>query len=151
MIFKRLFEYFWHKPNKRTAYISGPMTGHRMKNVELFVQGEKLLRAKGYDVVNPATKPGEDLKAHDTPPKWLNYILIDLPMVSQCKEIWFISKRDPRLKRLTKDILNIFGGSFGSVIEYFVALKFGLGVSHFNQGDLYGSKRSKARSGKAKV
>ena len=54
------------------VYLSGPMRHHRDFNFPLFNAVTRLLREKGYEVINPAEKPG------DAEMPWIDCILLDL-------------------------------------------------------------------------
>ena len=86
-------------------YISAPISGVADHNRKLFSDTEEVLRAKGYDVVNPLSF-GEN-------GEWLDCMLRDLSHLRTC------------------DAVLMLGGwcsSYGCRIEYMVALKLRLKV-----------------------
>lgn len=88
-------------------YLSAPMTGIVDLNRSLFDGTEAILRAKGYDVVNPLSFGEEG--------EWLDCIIRDLGALENC------------------DAILLLGGwrsSYGCRIEFLVARKLGLYICH---------------------
>jgi hypothetical protein len=68
---------------KRIAYISGPMTGLPELNFPAFNAAAVSLRARGWEVVNPA-----ELDAQDTEPRtWEEYMRRDIVELMRCTHI----------------------------------------------------------------
>lgn len=67
-----------------TIYISGPMTGKPDLNFPAFHRAATYLRAKGYEVVNPAEfgeEPGME---------WHQYLRKDIAALVECDEIYLL-------------------------------------------------------------
>lgn len=112
----------WSSPNIPTAYISGPMSGYRLKNVQSFLSAERELKKKKYNVVNPATKPHEQLNKIATRTEWQVYLREDLVnMLNGCTEIWMLPGWE---------------NSEGANFELQVAKKVGMKVQYFKKEDL---------------
>lgn len=89
------------------VYISAPITGIVDLNRALFNDTEKVLRAKGYEVVNPLSLGVNE--------EWLDCIIRDLEELATC------------------DIILMLAGwrsSYGCRIEHLVARKLGVYVCH---------------------
>ena len=65
-----------------TVYIAGPMTNHKDYNRPAFFAAERMLRAHGCDVANPATLP--DGQSYE----W--YINQGLEMLKRCDAIYLL-------------------------------------------------------------
>jgi hypothetical protein len=66
-----------------TVYLSGPMTGLPLFNVPAFNAAAAELRARGFEVVNPA-----ELDLADTAPMaWADYLRRDIPQLCRCDTI----------------------------------------------------------------
>ena len=63
-------------------YLSGPMTGYPNKNFDTFNKAVKLLRSKGYTVLNP-----QDLEVQEPKDTWENCIRRDIRELLKCKAI----------------------------------------------------------------
>ena len=91
---------------KTKIYISGPITGVAGAD-QVFDQAEKLLQAKGYDVVNPMK-----LK-HDHNNSWQNYMKVDIKALCDCDAIY---------------MLNNWYYSRGASLEFYIATQLGLNI-----------------------
>ena len=63
-------------------YLSGPMTGYKDKNFPSFTEAARLLRAKGYRVVNPA-----ELDETIPKPTWEECLRRDIRAMMVCKGV----------------------------------------------------------------
>lgn len=63
-------------------YVSGPMTGLPQKNVPAFNAATRKLRARGFQVVNPA-----ELDKSDPCANWIEYLRRDLKWLLTCDAI----------------------------------------------------------------
>jgi len=120
---------------KIKVYLSGPMTGYHMKNYPIFMKAEKILKRKGYTVINPATKPNEILYRDSTVVEWQNYLREDIIEMLKCREVWLLP--------------NWFK-SRGSTLEVYIASQIGMHIKGFKTGEL-NETRSKRRHRKTKV
>lgn len=92
-----------------TVYISGPMTGHKDLNFQMFNAAAWLLRDAGYDVVNPA-----ELNP-DPSASWTQCMRRDIVALMDCDSVlmlpgWIDSK--------------------GAYLEHFIAKELGMPVHY---------------------
>ena len=90
------------------TYISGKITGlpHGLV-IEKFAASEALLKAKGYEPINPI------VLNHETDRPWAEYMVNDIKHLLECEAIYM--QRD-------------WGNSKGARIEYHIARELGLKV-----------------------
>ena len=70
------------KIEPRKVFISGPMSGYPDNNKEAFMEAEKMLKAAGFSVMNPAwLECDENFDAED-------FLSIDMAMLSRCDSIY---------------------------------------------------------------
>jgi len=101
------------------------MTGIPMKNKPMFDRAERYLKKKGYDVINPASKPSEILNRDATEEEYTAYMKEDIYEIlfhwGGVDEIWtlpdwFLSK--------------------GAAFEVYVGNFFNIPIKHLPEGDL---------------
>lgn len=80
--------------SKIRVYISGPMSGYKLKNKPMFDLAEAWLRKQGYDPVNPAAKSNEILDRNATEEEYLQFMRQDVYEIlfnkGGVKEIWML-------------------------------------------------------------
>ena len=69
---------------KKKIFISGPMSGIKDNNIHAFNEKERELLSEGHDVMNPASHGTDETKS------WLDYMIDDLRMLSECTHIHFL-------------------------------------------------------------
>lgn len=70
------------KIEPRKVFISGPMSGYPDNNKAAFMEAEKMLKAAGFSVMNPAWFECDDnFDAED-------FLAIDMSMLSRCDSIY---------------------------------------------------------------
>lgn len=89
-------------------YLSGPMTGYEDFNRPLFASVAASLRARGYDVVNPAEH--DHLAISDD---WSAYLRKDLKLLSDCDAVVVLPK---------------WNRSRGARLEVYIAVTLGMPV-----------------------
>ena len=95
------------------VYIAGPMTGLPEFNYPAFNKAAEQLRARGYEVLNPAdNKPAMD------DPTWLDWMRLALSQLIQADEVVMLPGWDK---------------SRGATVEYDLAHALGLGVNHLSE------------------
>lgn len=73
---------------KRSAYISGPMTGYSMSNFPMFYHAEKMLQDKEWVVYNPARMDEKGgWPTPDTPPALRECARRDLLVIIDCLKL----------------------------------------------------------------
>ena len=94
---------------KKKIYIAGPITGMEEKAKVKFNEAETLLRAKGYEVINPMKLP----HFHDK--EWKSYMKECLQALFDCDEIFMLTG---------------WRKSKGAVLEHKVALGLDLEIHY---------------------
>ena len=83
----------------RRVYISGPMSGLPDLNFPAFHEAAAYLRAKGFNVVNPAEKQDEGRPDMT----WADYLRLDIKLLMDCDAIYMLegwaSSKGARLER----------------------------------------------------
>ena len=103
----------------KRAYISGKITGLSVKEYTAkFSAMEKLLRAKGYEVVNPVTLIRNELGAA---PEWKACMRVALRELLTCDEI---------------HLLPCWKDSTGAKMEFDTATRLGIKVINYLEKDL---------------
>lgn len=70
------------KIEPRKVFISGPMSGYPDNNKAAFMEAERMLKAAGFSVMNPAwLECDENFDAED-------FLAIDMAMLSRCDSIY---------------------------------------------------------------
>lgn len=94
--------------NKKTIYISGPISGHDIEERRAaFAAVERMLREEGLEVVNPLTWPFHEDCTHE------QYMRVDIALLIGCDYIY---------------LMKGWYGSRGAVTEFLVACSAGIEV-----------------------
>lgn len=96
---------------KHKVYISGPMTGLPAFNYPAFFMAADIVRARGYEPINPADCAPEGWT-------WEQYMRRALRMLADADAVWML----PGWQR-----------SKGARLEFLVARELGLPISHISQ------------------
>lgn len=90
---------------KRKIYISGKISGIEDRAASLFKSAQKVLEARGWEVVNPMELP------HDHAKTWHDYMREDIRAMCDCHAIYMLSN---------------WADSKGAIVEHGLAATLGL-------------------------
>lgn len=100
------------------AYISGPMSGLPNKNRAAFYAAEEELRARGYDVVNPARV----VLPEGVEKTWFNYMKKDIADMVWCDEVFVLPGWDR---------------SVGALLECRLAMQLGITIRNMLGNEIF--------------